>query len=927
MLAGVAGISFAPLAYAVDFYVSTGAELEQALTDASTDPDLTYIHLMNDVLVATPTVFTPAIAPQGVEIDTTGDFTLTLSGDGTVWDSGRYTTIGVGGGLAGGLTLSSGAQLTINDFAGNTQPSGQLDHRSGVLTITGEGTSLRSSYFTVGRHDDSTVTISDGAQIVTTREAALGEGPGYTNSANVTVLVEGIGTVWTADSFVVGGATNTVDVTFSSGAVVNATTASIGRNGQADLLVTGSDTKFTTTGVLRIGERSPWYAAPGLGDGTLTISDGGLVSARSVVLGVTGTATQDPSITGALVVDSTGTLETGELAPGLGHGVATFDNGTLRATANNKSLIHGFQAGDFVLRNEGMYLDSNGLDVVAESGMSGDGALTKQGAGKLTVTGANVYSGITHVTVGTLAAGVTDTFSANSAHIVDAGTLLDLQGYDQTVFSLSNSGVVNLGGTPGTVLTVRNEYAGNGGTILFNTSLGDDASLTDLLRVQGDTSGSSLVRVTNIGGTGAQTHNGIKIIDVAGISEGQFALLGDYVIEGQQAVIAGAYGYTLWHNGVDDPQDGHWYLRSKLLSPVVQPEDPLYQPGVPVYEAYPQVLLGMNSLPTLQQRVGNHYWNEAQEPVETVFCKDASQNFQCAITPDQNRFYVDSLSGVTIDDNGVWGVVEATHGMFKPQATTSGTDYGLTAWGVRAGVDGLIFNNEHGKLVAGLNARYGLGSADISSFYGDGSIGTQAYGVGATATWYGTNGFYLDAQGQATWFSSDLNSNLVGNLVSGNGGFGYALSLEGGQRIDIDESWTITPQAQLIYSNTRFNSFTDPAGANVSLDYADSLRARIGLAVEHQSSWKNEQGEVQRASVYGIGNLHYEFLDGTRVNVSGTTFSSQNAPLWGEIGLGGTYKWADDKYSLYGEVNASTSLEGFGDSYVLGGKVGLRVQW
>ncbi|WP_368736152.1 autotransporter outer membrane beta-barrel domain-containing protein, partial [Bacillus safensis] len=38
---------------------------------------------------------------------------------------------------------------------------------------------------------------------------------------------------------------------------------------------------------------------------------------------------------------------------------------------------------------------------------------------------------------------------------------------------------------------------------------------------------------------------------------------------------------------------------------------PLYQAGVPTYEAYPNFLLGLNGLPTLRQRVGNRYWSNA----------------------------------------------------------------------------------------------------------------------------------------------------------------------------------------------------------------------------------------------------------------------------------------------------------------------------
>jgi outer membrane autotransporter protein len=164
-------------------------------------------------------------------------------------------------------------------------------------------------------------------------------------------------------------------------------------------------------------------------------------------------------------------------------------------------------------------------------------------------------------------------------------------------------------------------------------------------------------------------------------------------------------------------------------------------------------------------------------------------------------------------------------------------------------------------------------------------------------------------------------------LAHDNRAFGYALSIEGGKRIGISERWTLTPQAQLVYSNVDFDSFTDPSGARVSLDSADSLAARFGLAVEHQNIWTNADGKVERASIHAIGNLHYEFLDGTQVDVAGTGFSSKNDDLWGELGLGGTYNWGADRYSLYGDVSASTSLASPGDSVALSGRAGLRVQW
>jgi fibronectin-binding autotransporter adhesin len=61
--------------------------------------------------------------------------------------------------------------------------------------------------------------------------------------------------------------------------------------------------------------------------------------------------------------------------------------------------------------------------------------------------------------------------------------------------------------------------------------------------------------------------SGTKIVDVGGTSAGGFSLLGDYVFEGDQAVVAGAYAYRLYQGGASTPADGDWYLRSALLDP------------------------------------------------------------------------------------------------------------------------------------------------------------------------------------------------------------------------------------------------------------------------------------------------------------------------------------------------------------------------
>jgi outer membrane autotransporter protein len=194
-------------------------------------------------------------------------------------------------------------------------------------------------------------------------------------------------------------------------------------------------------------------------------------------------------------------------------------------------------------------------------------------------------------------------------------------------------------------------------------------------------------------------------------------------------------------------------------------------------------------------------------------------------------------------------------------------------------------------------------------------------------TWYGDNGFYVDGQAQTTKYVSNLNSSLAGTMTNDNNGLGYAFAIESGKRIDIGNGWSITPQDQLTYSAVDFSAFADRFGASVSLDNADSLLARAGIAVNHRQAWRDGEGQLTSADVYGIVNLHYEFLDGTNVNVSGTNFASANDRLWGSIGGGGTYSWDAGKYSLYGEVSYNTSLSNVGESDSYRGIGGFRVVW
>lgn len=512
--------------------------------------------------------------------------------------------------------------------------------------------------------------------------------------------------------------------------------------------------------------------------------------------------------------------------------------------------------------------------------------------------------------------------SSATANILGGGTL---EGTG-TVGTTINSGIIAPGRTPENsqglassigALTVSGDYIGNDGLLLIDAVLNGDDSPTDKLVITGDTSGSTNVVVTNIDGVGAQTVGGIKIVEVGGTSDGIFNLQGDYVHDGQQAVVAGAYAYKLYQGGVSDTADGDWYLRSQLKAVDPVDPDPLYQAGAPVYEAYPQALLGLNGVSTLQQRTGNRVWMGTGNRI-------VAQGADSIGSP----YAASDETGVAINGSGVWGRIEGAHNHIEPHFSTSDTNYSQNILKMQAGIDGALKETENGKLIGGFTVHYAHGKTKANSAHGDGDISTDGYGFGGTLTWYGENGFYLDGQGQVTWYRSDLNSTTgQTTLTDGNHGFGYALSLEGGKRFAINEAWSLTPQAQLTYSNVDFDTFTDVFGADVSLDRGESLQGRVGLTLDHENSWQNSNGLLDRTRVYGIANLYYEFLDGSRVNVAETSFTSRNDRAWGGLGLGGSYNWNDDKYSIYGEGLVNTSLNNFGDSYSIKGNVGFRMKW
>ncbi|KQU75465.1 hypothetical protein ASC75_19220 [Aminobacter sp. DSM 101952] len=818
----------------------------------------------------------------GYETGSTGS--VTVSGQGSWWNNVGDVVIGqLGNGtldvLAGGRVSSEtgyiGASpggvgvVTVsgNDGQGNASTWTQQnnlyigDEGNGTLNVARGGRVVTNGRINIGNFGQGQITVSDGAT-VSSNDAIVGVG-GYGEALLTS------GGSWTMTDQLTIGLGGQGVLRIEDGARVISNQGYVGANpgGDGSVTVTGAGSTWEMTGSnLTLGN---------YGVGAMAIEDGARVFAHSgVYLGMSN-ATASGTLNVLGTPGARGVLETSGFRGGAGTANVTMDGGIIRAIDNNATFFRNYGAQQVTLGAAGGIFDTNGYSIGIAPEMTGVGGLTKEGLGTLTLSGANSYAGGTTVASGVLAAGAANVFSAGSAHMVLGGGTLALNGFDQVVASLNNAGRMTFGRVPGTTLTVTGDYTGNGGALEIAAELGTDNAPTDLLVITGNSirgSGATLVSVINVGGTGGlTTADGIRIVQVDGTSDAEaFALAGP--------AIAGAYRYGLYHNGIADPADGDWYLRSSGLAPTL-----------PVYESYPQLLLGMVELPTLQQRVGARYWTELNGAAP---------------------------SGGT--PSAIWARIEGAHGRVKSGASTSGdAAFDTTGSLLQAGLDGQLAANAAGMWVGGLTAQYGRASADIFSGLGDGSNSTTSYGIGATLSWYGENGFYVDGQAQIAMLRSDLDAAGIGRVGDGIHGSGHALSLEAGRKVALGDGWSLTPQAQLAWSSVDFDSFTDRFGAIVSLKDGDSLKGRIGIAANYEEGPAGTQ-------VYGIANLTYEFLDGTSVMVSGldTSFAAQR--FGGELGFGGTYRWADGKYALHGEALGSTSFAG---SYGIKGTVGFAMNF
>ncbi|HFR4114596.1 TPA: autotransporter outer membrane beta-barrel domain-containing protein, partial [Yersinia enterocolitica] len=528
--------------------------------------------------------------------------------------------------------------------------------------------------------------------------------------------------------------------------------------------------------------------------------------------------------------------------------------------------------------------------------ITGSGTLVKRGSGTVKIEGSTVSAGLTTIEDGLLQLGSTPAISlmyleesslARSLSVTLASTVANLSsnvlitatgslgGYGKVTGNVENNGNLIMpnaltGGDFGT-FTIDGNYTGNNGTIVFNTILAGDSSVTDRLLITGDTAGQSYVTVNNIGGNGARTTDGIKIIDVGGNSSGRFTLNG--------RAVAGAYEYFLYQGSVSSPADGDWYLRTQVDERRPEPA------------SYTANLAAANTMfvTTLADRAGETLYTDVftgEEKTTSLWLRNEGSH---------NRSRDDSGELKTQDNRYVMQL-----GGDVAQWSRNSQD--LWRVGVMAG-----YANSSSSSVAQVTGYRSNGSAD-------------GYSVGMYGTWFAdgqdNTGAYVDTWLQYSWFNNQVDGqDLTTERYDSKG---FTAAVESGYTFKVGESayshYFIQPKAQVVWMGVKADSHTETNGTVVSGEGNNNIQTRLGAKAFISPILTANMAKEPTFKPYVEANWIHNTKDfGTTLD--GITVKQTGAANIAELKLG-VEGQINKKLNLWGNVGQQVGNNGYSDSSI-----------
>ena len=444
------------------------------------------------------------------------------------------------------------------------------------------------------------------------------------------------------------------------------------------------------------------------------------------------------------------------------------DSGSYVLNASNGGVIDASAGGKFIL---------NG-DILSAGGVAATSALPAQNSTiTLTMDDNSLWNGASFIESNAAGTG-TIALTMNDAvwNLRDSSTLTSL--------TLNAGGTINFQHAEDAAwqtLTIKDDFIGNGGKLVFNTVLFDDTSETDKLIVEGNTSGHTGVEVNNIGGAGAQTVEGIEIVSVGGNSEGTF--------EKASRIVAGGYDYNVVQKGKN------WFLTSLVepvdpVDPPVDPVDPPVDPVDPVDPPVDPVIPPQEPVPPAAPPKSEHQYR----PEFGSYLANSYAANTLFMTRLHDRLgetqYTDMLTGEQ-KVTSLWMRNVGGHTRFNDgsgQLKTTANRYVLQLGGDVAqwSTDGL--DRWHLGLMAGYGNSQSRSASSLTGYRSRGEV--NGYSVGLYGTWYANeadkSGTYVDSWVLYNWFDNKVMGQ--DQATESYRSSGVTASVEAGYSVKVGES-------------------------------------------------------------------------------------------------------------------------------------------
>lgn len=487
------------------------------------------------------------------------------------------------------------------------------------------------------------------------------------------------------------------------------------------------------------------------------------------------------------------------------------------------------------------------------------------------------------------------------------------------VGQLTNNGTIIFFNTDSfNSLTITGDYAGDGGLLVMNSVLGDDASPTNTLIVGGDVlEGTTSVTINNLGGYGAQTVEGIEIVDVAGTSMGRFIKSG--------RIVAGAYDYDLIKKGES------WYLTSQSTAEEADAN-----------RTVPEESIDVSSSPESQEKAVVHpeAGSDTTKPSAVVRPEAGSYTANLAAANTMFMMTLHDRLGETQFINAITGQPEVTSlwlrqigghnkwrdgsGQLKTQSNRYMTQIGgdVARWST-SGAD-----RWHVGFMAGYGNNKSATESQASRYRSKGDI--KGYSIGSYATWYANRddhtGAWLDSWLLYSWFDNEVKGqNLAAETYKSHG---FTASLESGYAWMVSEfqgsqgsvgQWFIEPQVQAVWMGVRADNHREENGTRIRGEGDGNWMTRLGVRTwlkGHHASDEGRQREFQ--PYFALNWLHNSRNFSTDMNE--IRVSQKGAKNLGEVKVG-LEGQLNPRLNLWGNIGVQVGDEGYNDAAAL---IGLK---